>query len=208
MTHADVAGPVAANNGDGRARITRRRLTKGALLAGLILAISGCGFHLRGHSPLPEGVNAIHVTYSDPYSVGDPTVVQALRQRLRERGLLGGSDAPATLAIRNVRDQRGVTAVTPRTGNVAIYEVTTTVRFSYSVRGATQIANETVSISREYSLNAAQRLASITQRNKLVDAMQRQLVDTIFLRIAAYNRQLDGNSQPNDEASSSGSSHP
>ncbi|GEM_PF-1570798 len=161
----------------------------GALM--LLVALGGCGFHLRGRSPLPKGVQSMRVTYNNSnYSVGDPVLVQTVRQRLRERGILGGDNAQATLAIQNVSDNRQVTSVTPRIASIATYSVTTSVTFSYSVGGATKIAGQTLSISREYTLNETQRLASNSERNNLYHSMQKQLVEDIFLRIAQYNHNL------------------
>ncbi|WP_162622775.1 LPS-assembly lipoprotein LptE [Salinisphaera orenii] len=165
------------------------RLVVAIGLVALLVALSGCGFHLRGRSPLPKGVDAMQVTYGNNYKVGDPALVRTARQRLREQGRLGGSEAPATLAIKNVSDSRDVTSVTPGRGNVATYAVETSVIFSYSVNGATQIANKKLSISREYTLNETQRLAANTERHQLADSMQKQLVNEIFLRIATYNRE-------------------
>lgn len=164
-----------------------------ALFAALVMiGLAGCGFHLRGHSPLPDDIQSMQVTYNDAYGVGDPPLVKIARQRLRTQGALGGDDATATLAIASVGNSRQVTAVTPRRGNTATYIVTTSVTYSYSVRGATQIAGDSLSIAREYSLNETQRLASQAERHQLAKSMEKQLVSDIFLRIAKHNHKLGG----------------
>lgn len=163
------------------------------LLAALavLVSLSGCGFHLQGASPLPSGVERMQVRYSDDYRVGDPPLVETLAQRLRERGVLGESDAAARLDIAEIDNHQRIVSVSPRDGRVAEYELTTRVRFDYSVNGATQLSGETLSVTRNYSFDDTERLAAEAEQRDLLTSMHRELADLILLRIADANDRLD-----------------
>lgn len=168
-----------------------RRACLRLLLAGAVLTVlSGCGFHLQGASPLPDGIERMYVNYSNNYRVGDPTLVETLKQRLRERGVLGEVDAPAQLDIDGIRDNQRIVSVSPLDGRVAEYELTTQVRFSYSVNGATQLAGETLSVTRNYSFDDTERLAAESEQRDLLTSMHNELANLILLRIANSNDKL------------------
>lgn len=175
----------------GRRTITARRRRYGvAMLAVAAVALSGCGFHLQGASPLPAGVDAMYVSYNDDYRVGDPPLVQTLQQRLRERGLLGAVDAPATLDIQRIDNRQRVVSVSPLDGRVAEYELTTQVAFDYRVNGADQLNNETLSVTRNYSFDDTERLAAEAEQRALLTTMHEELANLILLRIAGANDRL------------------
>jgi len=172
--------------------ISPRRRAWPPLLAALavLVSLAGCGFHLQGASPLPSGVERMHVSYSDDYRVGDPPLVQTLEQRLRERGVLGESGAAAQLDIAEIDNNQRIVSVSPRDGRVAEYELTTRVRFDYSVNGATQLSGETLSVTRNYSFDDTERLAAEAEQRDLLTSMHRELADLILLRIADANDRL------------------
>ncbi|GAB3680310.1 LPS-assembly lipoprotein LptE [Salinisphaera aquimarina] len=164
------------------------------LVAGLGLA--GCGFHLQGASPLPKGIDAMYVSYNDDYRVGDPPLVETLQQRLRERGLLGEVDAPAQLDIQRIDNRQRIVSVSPVDGRVAEYELTTQVLFDYSVNGATQLANEQLSVTRDYSFDDTERLAAEAEQRDLLTSMHEELANLVLLRIADANGKLANHKKP------------
>jgi len=169
-----------------------RRHATGLLPLVLLVAfaLSGCGFHMQGASPLPEGIDAMHVSYNDDYRVAEPPLVQTLEQRLRERGLLGRGNAPAQLDIEQVDNHQRIVSVSPVDGRVAEYELTTQVRFDYSVNGASQLDNETLSVTRNYSFDDTERLAAETEQRDLLTSMHQELANLMLLRIAGANERL------------------
>lgn len=167
----------------------RRAAQTGAALA--LLALAGCGFHLQGGSPVPEGISSMHVAYSSNYRVGDPPLVTALKQRLRQQRLLGDTDAPARLDVVKVNNSRRLVSVSPIDGGAAEYAVTTQVKFNYSVNGAERLSDETLSTTRNYTVSATQRLSSQGERRQLRSQMQQNLADIIFARIARANQVSD-----------------
>ncbi|MES1926202.1 LPS assembly lipoprotein LptE [Salinisphaera sp. T31B1] len=167
--------------------IGRARL---ALAGACMLVLSGCGFHLQGATPLPDGVDSMYVNYNDDYRVGDPPLVETLQQRLREQGLLGQVDAPAQLDIRRIDNQQRIVSVSPLDGRVAEYELTTRVVFDYTVNGATQLSNETLSVTRNYSFDDTERLAAEAEQRDLLTRMHEELANLIFTRIGTVNDTL------------------
>ena len=156
----------------------------------LAWALAGCGFHLQGNSPLPQGINAMDVTYTDNYRAGEPPLVTDLRQRLRERGVLGGDSAPAKLHIRNIENQQAVVAVSPIDGRASEYALTARAVFDYSVNGADQLSGQRMSVTRDYSFNDTERLAAESEQRDLLESMHQELANLILLRIAEVNGRL------------------
>lgn len=168
-----------------------RRIAAAAFLATAGALLSGCGFHLQGASPLPDGVGTMYVNYNDDYRVGDPPLVETLQQRLRERGVLGQADAPAQLDINDIDNSQRIVSVSPVDGRVAEYELTTTVSFDYSVNGATQLQDQTLSVRRSYSFDDTERLAAESEQRDLLTNMHEELAHLILLRVAEANDKLD-----------------
>ena len=173
---------------------TRRRLNARAALTVLLatgaVLLAGCGFHLQGASPLPDGIQSMYVSYSDDYRVGDPPLVETLRQRLRERGVLGQANAPARLNIEEIENRQRVVSVSPVDGRVAEYELTTEVSFDYDVKGASQLQNETLRTSRNYSFDNTERLSAEQEQSELLTSMHEELANLILLRVASANDKL------------------
>jgi len=173
-----------------RTRNLSARTVAPVLFTLVVLALSGCGFHLQGASPLPQGIDAMYVDYNDDYRVGSPPLVERLQQRLREQGLLGEVDAPAQLDIQRIDNQQRIVSVSPIDGRVAEYELTTRVVFDYSVNGATQLSNETLSVTRNYSFDDTERLAAEAEQRELLTSMHEELANLMFVRIARANDRL------------------
>lgn len=160
------------------------------LVTGLLLGLGGCGFHMQGGSPLPDGIQSMDVSYHSNYRVETPPLVTKLRERLRRQDLLGDGDAPAQLVIHKLTNGQRLMSVSPVDSGTAERRLTSTVRFSYRVNGADQLADQKLSVSRDYSVDQSQRLSSDAERQSLLTSMQKQLSDLIFIRIARANDKL------------------
>lgn len=163
---------------------SRRRTVALAGLMIMLSCLAGCGFHLQGRSPLPDGIEQMSVSYHNAYTVGDPALVTALRERLRRQGALGEAGAPAALDIVRVARNRRTIAVSPVDGDSAVYELSVQVTFNYSVNGKRQLSGETLTTEREYSADATQRLSADDERDRLLTQMQQDLANRVLARIA------------------------
>lgn len=165
----------------------------------LVLAmLAGCGFHLQGTSPLPQGIKAMHVSFHSNYRVGEPPLVSALKQRLRRQHLLGDRDAPAELHIVSVKNRRRTMSISPVNGDTAEYALTTRVVFNYSVNGKRKLSGKSLSLTRDYTISDTQLLSSEGERRRLRTAMQQDLADLILTQIAASGNKPDSHSEPRD----------
>lgn len=173
-----------------RLAVSRRRSVALLVWLATVALLAGCGFHLQGASPLPEGIESMYVSYSDAYRVAEPPLVETLRQRLRERKVLGGAGAPARLAIETIENRQRIVSVSPVDGRVAEYELTTEVSFDYSVKGADQLSGETLRVTRNYSFDDTERLAAEQEQSELLTAMHEELANLILLRVASANEKL------------------
>lgn len=152
-------------------------------LCALALLLGGCGFHLQGAYHPPAGVDALYVAYSNPYRVGKPPVVEALRRRLRVSGRLGGAGSAARLVVVRVANDREIVSISPIDGNVAEYRLRTEVVFDYIVDGRVLLDDEQFAVTRFYSYNDTLHLAAQAQRHEMLRHMQEQLANRIMLRI-------------------------
>ena len=107
-----------------------------------------------------------------------------------EQGLLGAVDAPAQLDIQRLDNRQRIVSVSPIDGRVAEYELTTRVVFDYTVNGATQLSNETLSVTRNYSFDDTERLAAEAEQRDLLTSMHEELANLVFIRIARANDRL------------------
>lgn len=149
----------------------------------LVLLLAGCGFHLQGDYQLPEGVDALYVAYDNAYQPGEPPLVEALQRRLRTRGVLGGADANARLAITAIDNGRRIVSISPIDGGVAEYELRSSAVFDYIVDGKAILSGERFTVTRFYSYNDTARLAAEAEQHDLLTRMHEQLADRILFRI-------------------------
>jgi LPS-assembly lipoprotein len=156
------------------------------LLAGAagatVLLISGCGFHLQGHKPLPEALRVTFVQAADRQS----DFVQDLRKELLTSGArLTRQSEEATAVVRILTDnfQRRVLSVSA-TDQPAEFEITYTVRFSVSIADKEVLAPQEVSAVRDYTFDETILLAKENEETILREALARDLADVVMRRLA------------------------
>lgn len=166
-------------------QLARQARRWGGLLAVglLILAVTGCGFHLQGQYAPPVGVDDVYVAYRNAYKPGEPPLVDALQHRLRMLEALGGPTADARIVIRSVSTTREGVSVSPIDGDTVEYRLRTAVVFDYLVNNQAVLSGQRFATTRLYSYNDSARLAAAAQRREINADMQRQLVNRILFRI-------------------------
>ncbi len=162
---------------------SRSPLRIGAVAVLAAALLSACGFHLQGHTPLPEALKAAYVQAQDPRS----DFVQSLRKAML---ISGGHPAErkdkATAVVTVVKDE-----VTRRVLSVSAanrpteYEVTYTVQFSVSSGDKELLANQEVAATRSYSFDERLLLAKEHEEAILREAMARDLADIVMRRLAS-----------------------
>lgn len=160
----------------------RRRLLGhlGAVTASTVIA--GCGFHLRGSTPL--AFSKVYVGMPPNSELGS-----ALRRRLRASGATevvedaGAADARLDI----LRDERSREILTlTGAGKVREYELRHAISFRLVDRGGTErIAATTISAKREYNFDDSQVLAKEQEEALLYRDMQGDLVEQLMRRLSA-----------------------
>ncbi len=155
------------------------RLAAAGVAAALLVA---CGFHLEGHTPLPESMRAPYLETQDRQT----DFVQSLQRALLSSGahLAPGKDkASATVNILKDSLKRRIVSVS-NLNQPNEYELTYTVTFSVSAGDKQLLAPQEVSATRVFSFNESQLLAKGHEEDVLRTAMARDLADMVMRRLA------------------------
>jgi LPS-assembly lipoprotein len=154
-----------------------------SLILGAALGLSGCGFHLEGHTPLPAQFKVSYVDAHDRQS----DFVQGLRSALLVNGVILTEDTTAATATVHVLDDKHVQRVLsvspdnlPRE-----YELTYTVRFSVTAGDKELLAPQEVASTREYSFTVTELLAKENEEAILQAALAHDLVDVVMRRLSS-----------------------
>ena len=154
-----------------------------ALVLGAGLGLTGCGFHLQGHTPLPSQFKVSYVDAHDRQS----DFVQGLRSALLVNGVVLTEDTTAATATVHVLDDKHVQRVLsvspdnlPRE-----YELTYTVRFSVTSGDKELLAPQEVASTREYSFTVTELLAKENEEAILQAALAHDLVDVVMRRLSS-----------------------
>ena len=155
-------------------------------LCGLVLALSACGFHLRGSRGEFKSLPPIYVAGQDP-------AVIDLRQYLR----VGGSplvddpgQAKMIVTVLDARRDRRVLSIGTQ-GRVSEYQLVYSLPF-YVDDGAGHrlLDQQTVSQTRNYSFDETDVIAKSNEEEYLFRDMQRNAVMLIMRRLPAVGAEL------------------
>lgn len=145
--------------------------------------VSGCGFQLRGQTPLPAVVASPFVETDDHYS----PLYAALDKRLRAAGALPAADAAtATAVIRLHVDDSGRELLSVTADNKpGEYEVYYVAEFSVTSGATELLARSPVRLTRDYGYDESAVLAKEHEEQSLRVALAEQIADLILRRLAA-----------------------
>lgn len=160
---------------------------RGAAIAGLVLLLTACGFHLRGKVQMPPEMARTYIGGTTP---GD-TLTRALSNALRANGVRVVSserNATAVLQVESLNTSRSVLSVTAD-GTVADYRLV--MQLSFSVRatqGDWHIPTQRLQTERHYSYSDSQVLGKTDEAAQLRESMSRDLASLVLLRLQAQAR--------------------
>jgi LPS-assembly lipoprotein len=163
-----------------------------ALLAAVVLLLSsGCGFQLRGATPLPAQMAITYIQGKTPY---DP-LNSEFRSALEGRGAQVTGDRELATAILRILENRTSTEVltVDSAGKAEEYAILQTIRFD--VIGADRqvlVAEQTLSMNRYLRYLRTNVLGTEREAELIRKELQRSLVNLAMLRItAAGGRRAD-----------------
>ena len=156
-----------------------RRSLSSAAGAGVLLALSGCGFHLAGSGPLPKILAQPYLSLKDPYT----DFSREFERQLKGAGAaVQGVRANSSATIEVTKD-----LVEQRTLSVSKLNIPTEYELSYTVTFAVQgtdkelLTPQTISMSKDYSFQEDVLLAKQHEADILRQQMARDLA-TIAMR--------------------------
>lgn len=155
------------------------------LAACLVLALSACGFHLRGALALPSDIGPIRVVARDPYSPLAESIAQALNRAGGQATAEGPAEGKATLTIRF--EQWGDL---PTSVDVQGRAQEFTLRYAtiFDLRradGSVVVPEQSVELARDYISVPTASQGTESEREILTREMQREMVASILRRIDA-----------------------
>lgn len=153
------------------------------MAAAVFALLSGCGFRLQGHNPLPAQFRMSYVDAGDRQS----DFVQGLRNALLTNGVQLTEDtksATATVHVLDDKHTQRILSVSP--DNLPReYELTYTVRFSVTAGDQELLAPQEVATTREYSFAVSELLAKENEEAVLQAALAHDLVDVVMRRLSS-----------------------
>jgi LPS-assembly lipoprotein len=158
-----------------------QRHVRACAALGLLLALSGCGFHLQGAGSLPPAMAKTFVDTTRPHSEFMLTITDVLRQRGSEV-LSAPDEGAAVLDI--ARDDTGQRVLSVSARNIPReYEVYYAVTFSLKLRGQALINSETLVVTRNYTYDETEVLAKAAEEQILRRALAEDLARRVVRRI-------------------------
>ena len=152
----------------------------------LLFLLTGCGFHLRGHEPLPPQLRIMYFEPNSPYTA----LTKELRHSLQSMKITlvdSAKQAPVTLKVISDKFNQAVTSV-GASGQTSTYVITYTVTFQLlDSHGNPIIPTQTASSVHSYSIMTNQYLGGLSYQSSLQSQMQREAVYQILDRLRSYN---------------------
>lgn len=150
-----------------------------------MILLTGCGFHLRGHRsdtasiPYPE----LHLQTDSPYG----HLTHLLETQLKSHGVslqTTGETAPTLTVSANDIDTQDLAYSAD--GEVRRQRVNYQLNFNLTAaNGATLIANQTLSVSRDQLLNPDQSLGDEYEQKMIEKELQQDAVQLLLFRLEA-----------------------
>jgi len=161
-------------------------INKFSILCFLLFTLTACGFHLRGHSPIPPELSVLYLQTDSPYSAFSKQLKQYLiasKVNLVE----SAEDAPITLKVISAKSSQALTS-SGANGQTNTYNLAYTVTYQLLNNNGVAIQTpQTVVSTRDYSVTSNQLLSDTNVQSSLVDQMQREAIYQMITRMRAPN---------------------
>lgn len=159
------------------------RSLSNTFIALFLLAIAGCGFHLRGAADLPASLKTMYIQGADIQQ----DFGLALKRALTENGVIVLTDyqqGSAVLTVLENKTERRVLSV-GADAKVSEYGLHGIVRFKVSDdKGQLILGEQSVEAQRDYQFNQDQVLASGNEERSLREQLNQQLAQSVLRRLS------------------------
>lgn len=140
-----------------------------------VLLLAGCGFQLRGNSPLVAGLDAVALRSTDPNS--DLSI--ELERALKQSSAWTDADGAAVLSLSNEALNRQILSYNER-ARVSEYTLVLTVDVVLQRGDDVLQPGITLSVEREYGFDENQALAAAKEEELITRELRRQMVQQIL----------------------------
>lgn len=143
----------------------------------------GCGFHLRGDAPLPQGLDRVYVATADELS---PFAVE-IRRALEAAGTtLAPSAGEAATVLRILKDQTGRRVLSVSARNTPQeYDLYYRLEYSIERSGTTVVQPQALELTRNFSFDETRVLAKDREEAILREALAQDLADLVLRRMGS-----------------------
>ena len=159
-----------------------KKLYSTLLILLLSLTITGCGFHLRGHEPMPPQLKVLFLQTAKPFS----KLTKDLQRIFQRSGVLltcNSHNAPVTLQIMVDNFTQSTTSI-GSSGQVTTYILNYTIVYQLlDSCGHVLVPPQTITSTRSYAITSNQLLSNINALSSLQDEMRRELIYQLFNRL-------------------------
>ena len=159
------------------------RVVAATAIALALLTLAGCGFHLRRPARLPPAFDATWLEAADPYT----DFHRALDDAMRASGThFTRTRATATAVVELLVDDSGQRVLSVSALNKPTeYEVYYTVRYRVRFGEHEVLAPQVLTLTRDYSYDAAALLAKEEEQRLIRAALARDIAELVVRRLAA-----------------------
>ncbi|HEX3125035.1 MAG TPA: LPS assembly lipoprotein LptE [Rhodanobacteraceae bacterium] len=167
--------------------MTSRRTVSFLLLAGTLLLLSACGYHLRGEAQLPAGMERVHVDSSDQFGPLKRNVEKALeRSGAKVEPAAGDGIAEVTLgAVSLAPIVRSVSA------NAKVNEFTMLYHVELQITdgaGKVVLPKQVVEQSRIFTFDQTQAIGTGAEQDVIKKEMERDMTQVVMRKVQSAER--------------------
>jgi len=167
--------------------MTSRRTFSFMLLAGTVLLLSACGYHLRGEAQLPAGMERVHVDSSDQFGPLKRNVEKALeRSGAKVEPAAGDGIAEVTLgAVSLAPIVRSVSA------NAKVNEFTMLYHVELQITdgaGKVVLPKQVLEQSRIFTFDQTQAIGTGAEQDVIKKEMERDMTQVVMRKVQSAER--------------------
>lgn len=153
------------------------------LPAVLVLALAGCGFHLRDRVTVPTQFGALRVVSADRYS----PLAESLTQTLERGGAIVARDGEEGAVLDILAEQWGDTPISvDALGRSQEFSLRYAVIFELRrADGAVVVPRQTIELARDYVSNPVNSIGTEGEREILARELRREMAASVLRRIDA-----------------------
>lgn len=169
-------------------------IKRNLLVIGLAVALSACGFQLRGTGSTQMALTDINVTARDAFG----ETANQLRRNLEQSGVKVHAGAPYQLNLVNEAETQRTTSYSS-SARSAEYELTTHVDYQIIGHDKRVLLDDSVEVNNNVTHDGSNLAGSQSASDQIRSEMRRQLVQSLLLRLQQITPQrLDALQQKAD----------